>query len=739
MIINKIYVSSFGKLQNFSYEFKEGMNIVLAQNGFGKTTLASFIKVMLYGFGNKSVRDDVKNERKKYAPWAGGVYGGYMEFSIEGKHYKLEKTFGKTEKDDVVTLYDLSTNKKLDFNGEIGEKYFEIDADAFCKSIYFPETDLSSFDNESLKSKLSNCIERADDCVDYEKALKVLENEQKLLATKKGGGGKIGELNSSLKNVNDEIDLCQKSCELVKNYESKLQLLIRDVERLETEKRKLDAFVQSNQRQLEFIEKQKHLKSLEKDIASFNQKLNEYKAFFAKHLPTMEEVDRMLNLSKEIALIEENIKTMMPSENDFLFYKSKSEKYSKISAKNVDNALDLAISKSNKKAGFNVKSLIFLTVALLFVVLGVVFLNFGGQGEQKGLFNVCSFACFGLSAIFAVVFAIKFKAKNVKNVSFINEINLLIPNVALEENNLVNELITLKTEVDKWNKINNCLINAGEQLENLKKQYEIKTTELNYFLSNYPKMENDLVALSNIKSNLSAYNYLIEQINLKNQSINEFNKSGNFALSSALVGDVNVQKDADVQMQINRINENLEDSKNNILQYRHKLEQERERASNLAEFERRRDSIKVQLENASVDYRMLNQTIMLMQKAKENLNSRYLAPMQNNLNAILRKLDTVIVQNGSINTDLGLMVDCGGQLKSSDFFSQGYRAILDFCIRLSLVKTIYGKEAPFLILDDSFISLDDVNLNKINLLLNELSKSYQIIYFVCRNEFVINA
>ena len=193
MIINKIYISSFGKLQNFTYEFNDGMNTILAQNGFGKTTLASFIKVMLYGFGNKTVRDDVKNERKRFMPWGGGVYGGFIEFCADGKHYKLEKFFGKTEKDDVVNLYDLATNKKIDLVGEVGEKFFGIDADAFCKSIYFPENDVNSFDNESLKAKLSNCIESADDCVDYEKAVKVLENEQKLLASKKGGSGKLNE------------------------------------------------------------------------------------------------------------------------------------------------------------------------------------------------------------------------------------------------------------------------------------------------------------------------------------------------------------------------------------------------------------------------------------------------------------------------------------------------------------------------------------------------------------------
>ena len=735
MVINKIYISSFGKLQNFTYEFSDGLNTILAQNGFGKTTLASFIKVMLYGFSNKGVHDEVKNERKRFMPWGGGVYGGFIEFCANGKHYKLEKFFGKTEKDDVVNLYDLQTNKKVDCTGEVGEKFFGIDADAFCKSIYFPEAELNGFDNESLKAKLSNCIQCANDCVDYEKAVKVLENEQKLLATKKGGNGKINQLNSALKCVNEEIEMCQKSCELVKNYEGKLQLLIKDVERLEGEKRKLDAFVQSNQRQLEFIEKQKHLKSLENDIASFNQKLNEYKAFFAKHLPTQEEVAKMEGLGKEVALIEEKMNAMMPSDSDFLFYKSKRDKYNNLSVKNVENALEIAISEKPQNGKFNKKALPLLVLGLLLAVVGIVCLN---GTATSGILKYIPFVCFGLACVFGVLFAVKVKKKNAENKGVPNEITAILPSVELNGKNLINELIALKSEVDKWNKIDAYLQNAGTELEQLKREYEAKLNDLNYFLSNYPKMENSLVALSNIKANLNAYNYLCEQISFKEKSVEEFNMSGNFSKLENL-GTAGIKQSADVQTQLNRINESLEDSKNNILQIRHKLGQERERASNLSELERQKESVKMQLENASIDYKMLSIAIELMQKAKENLNSRYLAPMQNNLNSILSRLDTLLAQNGCINTDLGLMVECGGQLKSSEFFSQGYRAILNFCIRLSLVKTIYAKELPFLILDDPFVSLDNVNLNKVNLLISELAKSYQIVYFICRDEFEINA
>lgn len=52
MRLLSLYVKSFGKLRDFSYEFTEGFNEIKEDNGFGKTTLAAFIKAMFYGYAN---------------------------------------------------------------------------------------------------------------------------------------------------------------------------------------------------------------------------------------------------------------------------------------------------------------------------------------------------------------------------------------------------------------------------------------------------------------------------------------------------------------------------------------------------------------------------------------------------------------------------------------------------------------------------------------------------------------
>ena len=77
MRLLSLYVKSFGKLRDFSYEFTEGFNEIKEDNGFGKTTLAAFIKAMFYGYANNKKTDIDQNDFKHYRPFNTTVkFGG---------------------------------------------------------------------------------------------------------------------------------------------------------------------------------------------------------------------------------------------------------------------------------------------------------------------------------------------------------------------------------------------------------------------------------------------------------------------------------------------------------------------------------------------------------------------------------------------------------------------------------------------------------------------------------------
>ncbi len=127
MKLEKAHIENFGKLKNFDVQFNEESNLLLENNGWGKSTLAAFIRIMFFGFQNENKSSVVENERKKYDPWQGGVYGGQLTFAVGKKKYRIERTFGKTKSEDrfVLTkagwflLNDESVRINMDFIHEV--------------------------------------------------------------------------------------------------------------------------------------------------------------------------------------------------------------------------------------------------------------------------------------------------------------------------------------------------------------------------------------------------------------------------------------------------------------------------------------------------------------------------------------------------------------------------------------------------------------------------------------------
>lgn len=63
MKLVSLHIDNFGKFNNFDLDFNDGLNQFVKDNGWGKSTLTAFIKVMFYGFDNSAKRDFTKMRR----------------------------------------------------------------------------------------------------------------------------------------------------------------------------------------------------------------------------------------------------------------------------------------------------------------------------------------------------------------------------------------------------------------------------------------------------------------------------------------------------------------------------------------------------------------------------------------------------------------------------------------------------------------------------------------------------
>lgn len=230
MKLVKCYVSSFGKLQNFTYDFCAELNTIKEDNGWGKSTLATFIKAMFYGL-NDSKRSVSENERIKFRPWGdSGKFGGYVQFIWGDKEYKIERYFGAKESEDTVALYDVASGKLFKNTDNLGKRIFEIDEEGFLSTTYFAQKDFQAKSNTSLTAKFNSVCE-VQDTQAYDKAVLKLEEKAKTYKYR-GDKGLIADAKREVYFINDELDRANRAVATVKTLKEEEIELKKQVEAL---------------------------------------------------------------------------------------------------------------------------------------------------------------------------------------------------------------------------------------------------------------------------------------------------------------------------------------------------------------------------------------------------------------------------------------------------------------------------------------------------------------------------
>lgn len=300
MKLIKCHIDNFGILSDYDFEFKDGLNTIYKSNGSGKSTFAAFIKAMLYGFPRTSKRNIIDNERKRYDPWQGGKYGGYLDFEEDGIKYRVTRYFGKAAAKDEFSLMDLTNNKySYKYSEKLGEEIFNIDADSFSRSVYVPQ--LSSDDVQataSIRVKLSNLVDDTNDLNNYDTAITKLKDYRIKLHAYRGNGGLINELKEQYNNLeNERYQIEQKRPQLDSLIETIEQLNksrlteIADIESLN------DKITRASDKKVEQASKQ-HLLELQADINKIEQYLAKMNECYKAGYPSLEEVkEQRENLS----------------------------------------------------------------------------------------------------------------------------------------------------------------------------------------------------------------------------------------------------------------------------------------------------------------------------------------------------------------------------------------------------------------------------------------------------------
>ena len=179
MKLLRLHVENFGKLHNLDLDFKDGINEIIKENGWGKTTLSIFIKSLFYSMSARTRGDEYKSERSRYLSWQGGVYGGFIEYEMGGKRYRVTRTFGKTPEYDTFELFDYSNNVAIKEEKKVlGEEIFGVGEQSFLMTAFFPQLNFKSSSNSELTANLTGVNKYQDDLESIDKAIKVLKTRK---------------------------------------------------------------------------------------------------------------------------------------------------------------------------------------------------------------------------------------------------------------------------------------------------------------------------------------------------------------------------------------------------------------------------------------------------------------------------------------------------------------------------------------------------------------------------------
>lgn len=345
MRIISCHIDGFGKLKNLDFTFDD-LTVIYEKNGFGKTTLAQFLKAMLYGLPPSSKRTNFLSERDLYRPFEyDGKFGGKLTFCCSKGEFVVLRSFGATPTLDKFTLIDLKTNLlSNEFSANLGEELFGVGKESFENSIFFEQQNLYSGINDDMRASLSTGVLSGDDVDNFAKAQEKLQK-------------KIRDFKAEVKalrldDLKEEVDKLEAKEDIIKIKIQNINDQIKQAENLKKQISK-DSIINSKKDVDNFVNKKIGLESV----------LQAYKQQYAEKY-------------EKLALIEKSTKL---SQNDYDFLK--------------DNKAKTAMK-------LNICSLI----GIILTIFGVIGLILGGIMKQNILlysslsvvifFLLTTFVCF---------------------------------------------------------------------------------------------------------------------------------------------------------------------------------------------------------------------------------------------------------------------------------------------------------------------------------------------------------
>ena len=256
-------------------------------NGYGKTTLCSFIRVMFYGMKSRRENDTSFGDREHFYPFSGGRFGGSLTFFHAGKTCRIERFFDeKTATRDTFKYYENGAETAAD-GDKIGKEIFGLDEEAFIRALTFDAREAEIAATDGMKERLGAIAEGTAGGRNAAAAIEILEKRRKeICGDRKNADSELFRLDKERKKIGEEMLALEAVARAADDLYAERARLKRDVAEAEEAETSL-----SGQEALE--EKRARYEELVNQAKEAGEKRAEIAARYPAGLVTEKEIGRL--------------------------------------------------------------------------------------------------------------------------------------------------------------------------------------------------------------------------------------------------------------------------------------------------------------------------------------------------------------------------------------------------------------------------------------------------------------
>lgn len=165
--------ATFGCLANETLTFSDGLTLIGAPNGRGKSTWCAFLRTMLYGLDTRQRdRRGAPADKNRYRPWSGAPMEGLLVCEHGGQLVELRRTSaGSVPMGTFSATYRADGRPVPGLTAEnAGEVLTGVGRDVFDRSVFLRQTGLAVSQSQELERRIAALVSTGEEDVSWTEA-----------------------------------------------------------------------------------------------------------------------------------------------------------------------------------------------------------------------------------------------------------------------------------------------------------------------------------------------------------------------------------------------------------------------------------------------------------------------------------------------------------------------------------------------------------------------------------------